>query len=66
MAQIENLVKFVFEEKNAPQHKSATKDLKEETVVLQNSTQAIDDNAKALKEEEKVNKAVNLIKSKIL
>ena len=59
MAQIEDSIRIILEEKNAPQHKSATNDLKEETNARQHSTQAIDDNVKAQKEEEKVNKAVN-------
>lgn len=59
MAQIEDSIRIILEEKNAPQHKSATSDLKEETKELGNSTQAIDKNVKSKKEEEKVNKDVN-------
>ena len=59
MAQIEDSIRIILEEKNAPQHKSATSDLKEETSALQGSKEAIDDVVKAKKEDEKANKGVN-------
>ena len=58
MAQIEDVVKVVIEEKNAPQHKTATDDLKKETSEYKNSTQAIDDNYEA---NVKGNKALKLV-----